>query len=244
MIPVGGDSPHETADASALGQDRREGRSTFPLVAADRLVRLDVIGGNRSSTESVVRVAAGQTLDVKPLSFILRDKSVSGSSVDPDGKPLEGASVTAGFVPSQKRHRGNTGQRTGKDGRSRSEDCRPPIGSQGLRRAAAGREGPQHAIQSVVNAEPGPDRRADLLDPDEAQGKTRGGNAADRETEEAVGAPSEGRRAEAKPAAASEPPPAMLTAAGKVVDPAGKPVAGADGLSAGVVHVSDQPGRL
>ena len=94
-----------------------EGRFEFPFVEADREFGLFVLTDGYTQAQRRGHVAAGQTLDVEPFVLMRLDKSVAGVVVDPDGKPVAGASVSARLRSGGSIARAFTERPTGKDGR-------------------------------------------------------------------------------------------------------------------------------
>ena len=96
------------------------GEFRFPYIEADMRFHLSVHAekyANEEPRNDYVQVAAGETFAVRPFSFICLDKSVAGTVVDPDGNPVEGASVSAEMLSGGSIPRAFTPRPTGKDGR-------------------------------------------------------------------------------------------------------------------------------
>jgi beta-lactamase regulating signal transducer with metallopeptidase domain/protocatechuate 3,4-dioxygenase beta subunit len=97
-----------------------DGRFEFPLVEADTLFHLSIWAEGYVEPEprsERVRVAAGDTFEVKPFSLVRADKSIAGMVVDPDGNPVSGVSVSASLRSGGQIPRAFTERGTGKDGR-------------------------------------------------------------------------------------------------------------------------------
>jgi hypothetical protein len=96
------------------------GRFLFSLVEAGCRVRLSTFSEKYMGTQPndhVVQVAAGQTLETPPWVMMRLDKPVSGIVVDPDGKPVAGATVSAQLRSDESIPRAFTKRPTGPDGK-------------------------------------------------------------------------------------------------------------------------------
>jgi hypothetical protein len=94
------------------------GRFEFPAVEADKDFSIYLhVQGYTDSGVVQVKVAAGRTLELKPIALLRLDNTVSGIVVDPDGNPVEGATINASQRSGPPITGGFTRRPTGKDGR-------------------------------------------------------------------------------------------------------------------------------
>ena len=156
------------------------GRFTFPFVEADREVHLLQIGfgtndaklttlcGTWGSTRG--RVAAGQTVELKPIVLMRLDKSVSGVVVDPDGKPVDGASVMARPRSRPGGARGSPKSPPATTGDSPSAIAEPSLAVRAYINPPE--EAKDHAMRfsATVDAEPGQTDGADRPGPERGAG--------------------------------------------------------------------------
>ena len=152
------------------------GRFVIPLVEAGHRLHLHpyIEGYANTKLGDVYAVAAeGQTVEVKPFSMMRTDKLVSGIVVDPDGRPVSGAEVSARMRSGPQIPGASTPGPTGKDGRftirgvpnvplTVAAHIAAPPDSQGRRRVLNG---------AMVQAEPGETDVRIVLDPKLVRGK-------------------------------------------------------------------------
>ena len=145
LVPTGvvkgrvmeGDEPLADAevqlDARALRKDSRgnwpltsydrirtdkDGYFEFPLVEGDCQIDLHVHPEGYTNATCQGELAAGGTFEPEPFTVMKLDKTVGGTVVDPDGKPVEGVTVTAEpYSNPTIHHQAWNRNATGKDGR-------------------------------------------------------------------------------------------------------------------------------
>jgi len=87
--------PHRSVGDIERAKTDENGRFEFPLAEANRSFQLSVVMEGYKREGRRGQVAAGQTLEIDPVSLTKLDKSVAGTVVDLDGNPVAGVSVRA-----------------------------------------------------------------------------------------------------------------------------------------------------
>lgn len=141
----------------------------FTLVEADREFYIHVFGDKYADGEprmNTGRVAAGGTYEVKPFVMVRLDKSVSGIVVDPDGKAVAGALVSASLRSGGSIPRAFLQYPTRSDGRFviRGVPDRP-LTVMAYMQAGANPRGGRIRFPAHVDAEPGQTDVRIVLDP-------------------------------------------------------------------------------
>jgi beta-lactamase regulating signal transducer with metallopeptidase domain/protocatechuate 3,4-dioxygenase beta subunit len=162
-------SPREGGYSADYAKTDAEGVFRFPLVEADTEFSVCVFDERYTNTEmrsDRVRVAAGGTFEVKPFAMIRLDKSVSGIVVDPDGKPVAGALVSADLQSGGNIPRAFLQHPTRSDGKFVIRGVpNLPLRLTAYMQAAANPNGGRIYFPAHVDAEPGQTDVRILLDP-------------------------------------------------------------------------------
>jgi beta-lactamase regulating signal transducer with metallopeptidase domain/protocatechuate 3,4-dioxygenase beta subunit len=162
-------APQRVGYCSHAVRTDNEGAFRIPLVEADKEFSVHLFSEAYTNPEmrcDRVRVSAGGTFEVRPFSLVHLDKSVAGIVVDPDGKPVAGAMVSAGLRSGGSIPRAFLRHPTGSNGEFVIRGVpNLPLTLTAYMQATANPRGGRIHFPARVDAEPGRTDVQILLDP-------------------------------------------------------------------------------
>jgi beta-lactamase regulating signal transducer with metallopeptidase domain/uncharacterized GH25 family protein len=150
-----------------------QGQFEFPWVEAGRSFLLrTIIDKGYTDAQCEGQVEAGKTLEVEPFVLMRCDKSVAGVVVDPEGKPVAGAMVSAEMESGRYIPSAYSKRPTGKDGRFAIHGV-PDVPLRLTAYMQPPQDGKSHQVHRSANVDANPDQTdvEIVLDPKLASGQ-------------------------------------------------------------------------